>query len=56
MPAAQKPKPNPDEICLMCKQLKDAKPGNVYSGKGSNGMIVKFWLCDEDAAKLRAAS
>lgn len=54
-PPAHKPKPKPDEICLVCKSPKDAKPGTVFSGKGSNGMIVKFWLCNEDATKLGKA-
>lgn len=53
MPPAKKPKP--DEICLMCKAPKDSKPGNIFQGKGSNGMIVRFWLCDGDAALLAGA-
>jgi hypothetical protein len=55
MPPVHKPKPKPDEICLVCKSPKDSKPGTVFQGRGSNGMIVKFWLCNEDATKLGKA-
>jgi hypothetical protein len=41
------------EVCLSCKR--EASPqliGAWYNAKGSNGMLVSFWMCNPCAIPL----
>jgi hypothetical protein len=41
------------EVCLTCKR--EAAPqvfGAWYDAKGSNGMLLRFWMCNQCAIPL----
>lgn len=39
-------------VCLSCKKPEGAVSGSSYISNGDNGMIVRFWLCDDCAMTL----
>ena len=40
-------------VCLSCKKPESPQlQGSTYEGKGHNGMLVKFWLCNPCAIPL----
>lgn len=44
------PAPN---SCIACKRTEGGPVAGVsYVSNGDNGMIVRFWMCDECALKL----
>ncbi len=49
---------NPEALkqCLSCKRPAQPEPGGVrgqlYSGMGKNGMMVKFFMCNDCASQL----
>jgi len=48
--------PTATKVCLSCKRPAapeaDGVRGQVYSGNGKNGMMVKFFLCNDCASQL----
>lgn len=54
MPPPPKKKPKPEDKCLVCQAPQGSKPGAIFNGKGTNTMVVRFWLCADCAAPLSA--
>ena len=50
MSQSKQPAPN---ACIHCKRPESGDVvGSTFTSNGENGMIVRFWMCDDCALKL----